>query len=223
MKEKSKSEDAERDNKTRVLKIIELLEKAHSDAKTALDYTNPLELLVATILSAQCTDKRVNIVTKVLFKKYKKAEDYANAELEELEEEIRSTGFYRNKARNIKKCCQTLVQKFASQVPRTMEEMLELPGVARKTANIVLSNAYGVVEGIAVDTHVRRLARRLGLSEHEDPNRIEGDLMEIVPKTNWKTVTDLLIFHGRRICEARKPKCSLCVLNKLCPSAFTFD
>jgi len=223
MKEKSKSEDAERDNKTRVLKIIELLEKAHSDAKTALDYTNPLELLVATILSAQCTDKRVNIVTKALFKKYKKAEDYANAELEELEEEIRSTGFYRNKARNIKKCCQTLVQKFASQVPRTMEEMLELPGVARKTANIVLSNAYGVVEGIAVDTHVRRLARRLGLSEHENPNKIEGDLMEIVPKTNWKTITDLLIFHGRRICEARKPKCNICILNKLCPSAFTFD
>jgi len=223
MKEKSKSEDAERDNKTRVLKIIELLEETHSDARIALDYKNPLELLVATILSAQCTDKRVNIVTKVLFKKYKKAEDYANAELEELEEEIRSTGFYRNKARNIKKCCQILVQKFASEVPRTMEEMLELPGVARKTANIVLSNAYGVVEGIAVDTHVRRLARRLGLSEHEDPNRIEGDLMEIVPKTNWKTVTDLLIFHGRRICEARKPKCSLCVLNKLCPSAFTFD
>ena len=223
MKEKSKSEDAERDNKTRVLKIIELLEETHSDARIALDYKNPLELLVATILSAQCTDKRVNIVTKVLFKKYKKAEDYANAELEELEEEIRSTGFYRNKARNIKKCCQILVQKFASEVPRTMEEMLELPGVARKTANIVLSNAYGVVEGIAVDTHVRRLARRLGLSEHEDPNRIEGDLMEIVPKTNWKTVTDLLIFHGRRICEARKPKCSLCVLNKLCTSAFTFD
>ena len=223
MKEKSKSEDAERDNKTRVLKIIELLEKAHPDAKIALDYANPLELLVATILSAQCTDKRVNIVTKVLFKKYKKAEDYANAELEELEEGIRSTGFYRNKARNIKKCCQTLVQKFASQVPRTMEEMLELPGVARKTANIVLSNAYGVVEGIAVDTHVRRLARRLGLSEHENPNKIESDLMEIVPETNWKTITDLLIFHGRRICEARKPKCSICILNKLCPSAFTFD
>jgi endonuclease-3 len=223
MGEKLKSEDTEWDNKTRVLKIIELLEKAHSDAKTALNYTNPLELLVATILSAQCTDKRVNIVTKVLFKKYRTVEDYANAELEKLEEEIRSTGFYRNKARNIKKCCQILVQNFESQVPKTMEEMLELPGVARKTANIVLSNAYGVVEGIAVDTHVRRLAKRLGLSEHENPNKIERDLMEIVPKTYWKRITDLLIFHGRRICEARKPKCSQCILNKLCPSAFTFD
>ena len=223
MKGKSKSVDTELDNKTRVLKIIELLEKEHSDAKIALSYKNPLELLVATILSAQCTDKRVNIVTKVLFKKYKKPEDYANADLEELEGDIRSTGFYRNKARNIKKCCRILVEKFNSQVPKTMEELLELPGVARKTANIVLSNAYGVVEGIAVDTHVRRLARRLGLSEHKDPNKIEGDLMEIVPKGRWKRITDLLIFHGRRICAARKPKCGICVLNKLCPSAFTFD
>jgi endonuclease-3 len=223
MKEKLNSIDAERDNKTRGLRIIELLEKEHSDAKIALYYANPLELLVATILSAQCTDKRVNSVTKALFKKYRKPEDYANADLEELEEDIRSTGFYRNKARNIIKCCQILVEKFNSKVPKTMEELLELPGVARKTANIVLSNAYGVVEGIAVDTHVRRLARRLGLSEHENPNKIEGDLMEIVPKGRWKRITDLLIFHGRRICAARKPKCRICVLNKLCPSAFTFD
>jgi endonuclease-3 len=223
MKEKLNSIDAERDNKTRGLRIIELLEKEHSDAKIALYYANPLELLVATILSAQCTDKRVNIVTKTLFKKYRKPEDYANTNLEELEEDIRSTGFYRNKARNIKKCCQILVEKFNSKVPKTMEELLELPGVARKTANIVLSNAYGVVEGIAVDTHVRRLARRLGLSEHENPNKIEGDLMEIVPKGRWKRITNLLIFHGRRICAARKPKCGICVLNKLCPSAFTFD
>jgi len=211
------------DNKTKLLNIIELLEKEHPDAKIALNYSNPLELLVATILSAQCTDRRVNIVTKVLFKKYRKAEDYANADLEELEEDIRPTGFYRNKAGNIKKCCQILVEKFNSQVPKTMEEMLELPGVARKTANIVLSNAYGVIEGIAVDTHVRRVAERLGLTEHEDPNKIEIDLMRIVPKTHWKRVTDLLIFHGRRICVARKPKCGICVLNKLCPSAFTFD
>ena len=223
MKEKSKSVDTERDNKTRVLRIIELLEKEHSDAKIALSYKNPLELLVATILSAQCTDRRVNIVTKVLFKKYRKPEDYANADLEELEEDIRSTGFYRNKARNIKKCCRILVEKFNSQVPKTMEELLELPGVARKTANIVLSNVYGVVEGIAVDTHVRRLAGRLGLSQHKNPNKIEGDLMKIVPKTRWKRITDLLIFHGRRICAARKPKCRICVLNKLCPSAFTYD
>ena len=223
MKEKSKAVDTERDNKTRVLSIIELLEKEHSDAKIALGYTNPLELLVATILSAQCTDRRVNIVTKVLFKKYRKPEDYADADLEELEEDIRSTGFYRNKARNIKKCCQILVEKFNSQVPKTMEELVELPGVARKTANIVLSNAYGIVEGIAVDTHVRRLARRLGLSEHKNPNKIENDLMEIVPKTRWTRITDLLIFHGRRICAARKPKCGICALNKLCPYAFTFD
>jgi len=212
-----------RANETRVLEIIELLEKEHPDAKIALDYASPLELLVATILSAQCTDKRVNIVTKTLFKKYRKAEDYANADLEELEEDIRPTGFYRNKARNIKKCCQILVEKFNSQVPRTMEEMLELPGVARKTANIVLSNAYGVIEGIAVDTHVRRLARRLGLTEHEDPNKIESDLMKVVPKDKWMKFMDMLIFHGRRICVARKPKCGVCILNKLCPSAFTFD
>jgi len=223
MKGKSKPVDMKLNNKTKVLKIIELLEKEHPDAKTALNYTNPLELLVATILSAQCTDKRVNIVTKTLFKKYRKAEDYANADLAELEEDIRPTGFYRNKARNVKKCCQILVERFNSKVPKTMDDMLELPGVARKTANIVLSNAYGVIEGVAVDTHVRRVAQRLGLSEHKDPNKIERDLMEIVPKTEWMRVTDLLIFHGRRICMARKPKCGVCVLNKLCPSAFTFD
>ena len=223
MKGKSKPVDMKLNNKTGVLKIIELLEKEHPDAKIALNYTNPLELLVATILSAQCTDKRVNIVTKMLFKKYRKAEDYANADLEELEEDIRPTGFYRNKARNVKKCCQILVEKFNSKVPKTMEDMVELPGVARKTANIVLSNVYGVIVGVAVDTHVRRVAQRLGLSEHKDPNKIERDLMEIVPKTEWMRITDLLIFHGRRICVARKPECGVCVLNKLCPSAFTFD
>ena len=210
------------DNKTRVSKIIELLEKEHPDAKIALNYTSPLELLVATILSAQCTDKRVNIVTKTLFKKYRKAEDYANADLKKLEADIKSTGFYRNKAKNLKRCCQILVEKFNSQVPKTMKEMLQLPGVARKTANIVLSNAYGVIEGIAVDTHVRRLAIRLGLTEHKDPNKIEKDLMKIVPKHRWMRTTDLLIFHGRRVCTARKPKCNMCVLNSLCPSAFTF-
>ena len=223
MKGESKPVDVKLNDKTRVLKIIELLEKEHPDAKIALNYTSPLELLVATILSAQCTDKRVNIVTKTLFKKYRKAEDYANANLEELEEEIRSTGFYRNKARNIKKSCQILVEKFNSKIPKTIKDMLELPGVARKTANIVLSNVYGVIEGIAVDTHVRRLSQRLGLSEQKDPNKIERDLMKIVPKTEWMRITDLLIFHGRRICVARKPKCGICVLNKLCPSAFTFD
>ncbi len=204
----------------RVLKIIELLEKEYPTAKTALHYTSPLEILIATILSAQCTDKRVNMVTKSLFKKYKTAEDYANADLAELEQDIKSTGFYRNKAKNIKNAGQMLVEKFDSQVPNTMEEILELPGVARKTANIVLSNAYGVIEGIAVDTHVRRLSKRLGLTENKNPNNIEKDLMHIVPKSHWKRITDLLIFHGRNVCMARKPKCDSCVLNKLCPSAF---
>jgi len=222
MKAKKRSRNTKLDKRTRVLKTIELLETEHSDAKIALAYTSPLELLVATILSAQCTDKRVNIVTETLFKKYRTTEDYANADLEKLEEDIRPTGFYRNKAKNIKKCCRILVEKFNSEVPRTMEEILELPGVARKTANVVLSNAYGVIEGIAVDTHVRRLARRLGLTEHKDANKIEIDLMNIVLKTHWMRITDLLIFHGRNVCVARKPKCGICVLNKLCPSAFTF-
>jgi len=210
-------------NKTKVLKIIELLEKEHPDAKIALTYTNPLELLIATMLSAQCTDERVNIVTKTLFKKCRKAEDYATVDLKEFEEDTKSTGFYHSKARNVKSCCQILVEKFGSQVPKTMDEMLELPGVARKTANIVLSNAYGVVEGIAVDTHVRRVSRRLGLTEQEDADKIEKDLMEIVPKSSWMRIADLLIFHGRRICDARKPKCEICVLNKLCPSASSFQ
>jgi endonuclease-3 len=211
------------DQKNRALKIVELLEKEHPDAKIALHYTNPLELLIATILSAQCTDARVNIVTEKLFKKYRTAEDYANADMKEFEQDIRSTGFYRNKSRNIKKCCETLVKNFNSQVPKTMEEMLELPGVARKTANIVLSNAYGIIKGVAVDTHVRRLAKRLGLTEHEDPNKIEEDLMKTVPKTHWERITDLLIFHGRRICIAKKPKCQICILHTICPSAFKFD
>jgi len=208
--------------KERILKILELLEKEYADAKIALNYTNPLELLVATMLSAQCTDERVNMVTKNLFKKYTKAEDYANADLKELEQDIKSTGFSRNKARNLKKCCQLLVDKYNSQVPRTMEELLELPGVARKTANIVLTNAFGVVEGIAVDTHVRRLAQRLGLSENSDQDKIEKDLMNMVPKEKWARITDLLIFHGRRVCTAKRPNCPACVLNKICPSAFTF-
>jgi len=212
--------ETESEKRKRVLKIIELLEKEYPKAKTALHYSSPLEILVATILSAQCTDKRVNMVTESLFKKYKTAEDYANADLAELEQGIRSTGFYRNKAKNIKNAGQMLVERFDSQVPNALEEILELPGVARKTANIVLSNAYGVIEGIAVDTHVRRLSKRLGLTENKNPDKIEKDLMQIVPKSHWKRITDLLIFHGRNVCMARKPKCDSCVLNKLCPSAF---
>ncbi len=206
--------------KERIEKIIESLEKEYPEAKIALYYSNPLEILIATILSAQCTDKRVNIVTKSLFKKYRTAVDYANADLAIFEQDIRSTGFYRNKAKNIKASCRMLVEKYDSRVPSTMEELLKLPGVARKTANIVLSNAYGIIEGIAVDTHVRRLAFRLGLTENKDPNKIEVDLMEEVPKSRWKRITDLLIFHGRNVCTARKPKCNSCSLNKICPSAF---
>ena len=209
--------------KTRALKIIDLLEKDHANTKIALQYKNPLELLVATILSAQATDEQINAITPKLFQKYKTAEDYANADLTELEQDIKSSGFYHNKAKNLKNSAKLLVEKYNSQVPKTMEELVELPGVARKTANIVLSNAYGVVVGVAVDTHVRRLAQRLGLTENSNPDKIEKDLMKIIPKDKWMRITDLLIFHGRRICNARKPNCAECVLNEICPSAFTFD
>ncbi len=221
MRKKEGHPDTE--DKQRVIRIIGLLEQEFSGAKIALNFSNPLELLVATILSAQCTDERVNIVTKSLFKKYRKAEDYANSDLIELEQEIRSTGFYRNKAKNIKNAGEMLVERFDSKVPKTMQEILELPGVARKTANIVLQNAYGVIEGIAVDTHVRRVSGRLGLTTQKDPGKIEEDLMRIVPRDKWMRITDLLIFLGRKVCTARKPKCEICVLNKICPSAFTFD
>jgi endonuclease-3 len=179
-------------------------------------------LLITTILSAQATDEQINTLTPKLFKKYKTAEDYANADLSELEQDIKSSGFYHNKAKNIKNCCKTLIEKFHSKVPKTMNELLELPGVGRKTANIVLANAFGVIEGVAVDTHVGRLSQRLGLSENYDPKKIEADLMKIVPKEKWMRITDLLIFHGRRVCTSKKPSCTGCVLNKICPSAFTF-
>jgi len=204
------------------LKVIELLEREYSEAEIALEYTNPLQLLIATILSAQAADEQINAITPKLFKKYKTAEDYASADLTELEQYIKSSGFYHNKAKNIKNCCKTLVEKFHSKVPKTMTELLDLPGVGRKTANIVLANAFGVVEGVAVDTHVGRLAQRLGLSESGDPKKIEADLMKIVPKDKWMRITDLLIFHGRKVCTAKKPNCAGCVLNKICPCAFAF-
>jgi len=209
--------------KERVAKVIEMLEKQYPDAKTALNYSNPLEMLIATMLSAQTTDAQVNSVTRNLFKKYRTAEDYAKADIKELEQDVRSTGFYHNKARNLQKCSQMLLEKYHSQVPKTMEEMLELPGVARKTANIVLNNAYGIIAGVAVDTHVRRVSQRLGLTENDDPSKIEQDLMQITPKEKWMKLTDLLIFHGRQVCFARKPKCNVCVLNKICPCAFAFE
>jgi endonuclease III len=208
--------------KERATKIMQLLENEYPNAKIALNYTNPLELLVATILSAQCTDERVNIVTKELFKKYTNPVDYAEADITDLEKDVRSTGFYHNKAKNIQRTNQILAEKYHSEVPKTMEELLELPGVARKTANIVLYGAYGIVAGIAVDTHVRRLSQRLGLTKNEDQDKIEQDLMRIIPKEKWMHLTDLLISHGRKICVAKKPRCDICVLNKICPCAFAF-
>ena len=208
--------------KARAAKVIELLEKQYIEAKIALHYTNPLQLLIATILSAQATDEQINKITPALFKKYRTAEDFAKADLRELEQQIKSSGFYHNKAKNIQNCSKMLVEKHGGSVPKTMTELLELPGVARKTANIVLQNAYGVIEGIAVDTHVRRLSQRLGLSENDDPNKIEQDLMQLVPKDKWMRITDLLIWHGRRVCTAKKPNCADCVLNKICPCAFAF-
>jgi len=218
-----KLNDVKPELQKRVTKILQLLEKEHPDAKIALEFSNPLELLVATILSAQCTDAKVNQVTKSLFKKYRTAEDYANADLAMLEKDIKPTGFYQKKAKRLIETCQTLVDKFGSKVPQTIEELTSLPGVARKTANIVLSNAYGIVNGIAVDTHVLRLTKRLGLTESKTREKIERDLMQIVPKESWARFTDLLIFHGRRICDAKKPKCNKCILSKICPSAYSFS
>ena len=206
----------------RAQKILTLLRKEHPDAKIALRYGTPLELLVATMLSAQATDRQINKVTEALFRKYRTAADYAEADLTELETDIKSTGFYHTKARNLKKAGQMLMETFDSEVPRTMKELVTLPGVARKTANIVLSKAFGVVDGIAVDTHVKRLAQRFGLTDNQNPEKIERDLMMCFPKDNWSELTDLLIFHGRRVCTARNPNCKDCVLRTLCPSAFTF-
>jgi endonuclease-3 len=204
---------------TRVTEIIARLTKEYSTPRTELQFTSPLELLIATILSAQCTDERVNRVTGPLFQKYKKAEDYAYSDLAELEQIIRPTGYYRRKAKLIQGCCLKLVTEYNSQVPQTMDEMLTLPGVARKTANIVLSNAFGIVAGIAVDTHVKRLSMRLGFTENKVPEKIENDLMTIIPRHAWVAVTYLLIEHGRKVCKARRPLCENCVLDKaLCPS-----
>ena len=206
----------------RALEIIKILQKEYPGSKIALDYANPLELLVSTILSAQCTDRQVNIVTKTLFKKYNTATDYANANIKEFEQDIKSTGFYRNKAKNIIESCKIIEKKYNGKVPDTMGEILTFPGVARKTANIVLSNAYGVVVGIAVDTHVRRLSQRLGFSRNDNPDKIEQDLMELFPKKEWFKLNYLLIEHGRKICQAKKPLCPECPVKKLCPSAKKF-
>ena len=203
--------------KTRATKAKKQLGELYPDAECALDFQNPLELLVATILSAQCTDVRVNIVTKSLFKKYKSAADYAKAPVEELQRDIQSINFFRNKAKNIQACCQTLCDKYDGQVPKTMAELVQLAGVGRKTASVVLGTAYGLAEGVVVDTHVSRLSQRMGLTAQTDPGKIEQDLMQIVPKKEWIAFSHRLILHGRQICHARSPKCEQCVCQSWCP------
>ena len=207
------------ETKRRARRIVRLLKKEYPEARCSLNHSNPLELLVATILSAQCTDERVNLVTAELFRKYRTAEDYAGAPAAELERDIHSTGFFRNKAKAIQGACRLIAERHAGRVPRTMEELLELPGVARKTANVVLGNAYGIASGVVVDTHVSRLSQRLGLTAEEQPEKIERDLAALVPNSDWILLPHLLIAHGRKVCKARTPLCSECVLARLCPSA----
>ncbi|MDO8444994.1 MAG: endonuclease III [Deltaproteobacteria bacterium] len=202
----------------KVSEILKRLKKEYHDPKTALNYKTPFELLVSTILSAQTTDAQVNKVTQSLFKKYRSVKDFADADPETLQKDVSSVNFYRNKAKNIQGSATMILERFNSQVPKTMDELITLPGVARKTANIVLSVIYGINEGIAVDTHVKRLAFRLGLTKNEDPVKVEQDLMVITPREKWGNVSHLLIFHGRKICQAKKPKHSECVLYDICPS-----
>ncbi len=197
-------------------KILLILKKTYPDAHCELDFSNPLELLVATILSAQCTDKRVNGVTKILFRKYRKAEDYIKVDPANLEGDVRSTGFYKNKAKAIQGCCRVLVEKHGGKVPKTMEELIRLPGVGRKTANVILGNAYGV-PGITCDTHVLRLSERLDFSKQKDPVKLEFELQKIIPQKDWTLASHLLIWHGRRCCYARKPECFRCPVSALCP------
>jgi len=207
--------------KDRVDKIFPLLKKEYPDAKCALDHSNALELLIATILSAQCTDVRVNIVTKDLFIKYRSASDFANADIEQLQEDIRSTGFFRNKSKNIIVCCKSIVEKFDGKVPDNMDDLLSLTGVGRKSANVLLGNEFNT-PGIVCDTHMIRLSRRLGLSENKDPVKLEFDLMEVVPRKRgggWTLFSHLIVWHGRNICKARKPDCPNCVIADHCPSA----
>jgi endonuclease-3 len=205
--------------KRRVGQIVKLLKKEYPEARCSLDHGNPLELLVATILSAQCTDERVNVVTSSLFRKYRTWEEYASAPASELEADIRPTGFFRNKAKSIQGACRQIGERHGGRVPRSMEELLELPGVARKTANVVLGNAYRIASGVVVDTHVSRLSARLGLSNEKTPEKIERDLTGLLPESDWILFSHLLIAHGRKVCKARTPLCSECVLAKLCPSA----
>ena len=208
--------------RSRAKKILGLLRGKYPDPKVALHFSNPLQLLVATILSAQCTDVRVNLVTPGLFKKYRSASDFANASQSDFEQDIRSTGFYRNKAKSIISCCKSLVEKQGGKVPKTMDELVQLSGVGRKTANCVLGGAYGINSGVVVDTHVRRVSQRLGLAKADNPEKIELELMELLPQKDWFLFGNLLIWHGRKTCEARKPDCQNCRIQKLCPSAEEF-
>jgi endonuclease III len=203
----------------RAPEIVHRLSNVYPDAHVALNFTNPLECLVATILSAQCTDERVNMVTKTLFKKYTKAEDYLNVPEAELAADIKPTGFFNQKTKSIRGACARIVEVYGGTVPNTMEDLITLPGVARKTANIVLGNAYGIVDGIAVDTHVRRVGERLGFTSEKDPDKIEQDLMRLIPRKRWFDFTYVIIDHGRAICVARKPRCAECPVNDLCPSS----
>ena len=205
--------------KQRSLEILIRLKRLYPEAPCTLNYATPVQLLVATILSAQCTDDRVNLVTPALFERFPDAVALGNADLEELESLVRSTGFYRNKSKNIKGACQAIVNKFNNQVPQRMELLLELPGVARKTANVVLAHAFGINMGVTVDTHVKRLSQRLGLTEHTDPTKIERDLMVLLPQPDWENWSIRLVYHGRAVCNARNPACNICELADLCPSA----
>lgn len=206
------------EDKARTKQIIARLRKAYPDAKCSLNHTNPLELLIATILSAQCTDERVNIVTADLFRKYHSCSDYLKVPTSELQNDVRTTGFFRNKTKSIQGVCKILSEQ-GDRVPDTMEELLKLPGVARKTANVVLGNAYGIASGVVVDTHVSRLSRRLGLTRNKQAEKIEKDLAELVPKKDWIDFSHLLIYHGRQVCKARRPLCEKCVVEKYCPSS----
>lgn len=210
------------DNKARTAEVIKRLRKAYPDAHCALNHTTPFELLIATILSAQCTDERVNIVTADLFRKYRGPADYLNVAQAELEKDIHSTGFFRNKAKNIQGACKRLIEVFGGELPQTMDDMLSLNGVARKTANVVLGNAFGIASGVVVDTHVSRLSQRLGLTGQTAAEKIESDLQLLVPKKHWVIFPHWLITHGRRVCIARKPKCGECVLADICPSRHLF-
>jgi endonuclease III len=205
--------------KQRALEILILLKRLYPDATCSLTYQTPVQLLVATILSAQCTDERVNLVTPVLFARFPDAISLANCDREELESIIRSTGFYRNKAKNIQGACQKIVSEFGGEVPKQMEKLLTLPGVARKTANVVLAHAFGINQGVTVDTHVTRLSARLGLTEETNPVKIERDLMRLLPQPDWENFSIRIIYHGRAVCKARKPNCAECQLSHICPSA----